>query len=99
MLFLFCGIGNPDSLIRDLEQQGHRIVNKIIFTDHHKFTVADEKCILDEFLKTGDSLLVCTAKDYVKLTSDELKKRAKVLTHSIEIEHKGELLAQIRHSL
>lgn len=65
----FCGIGNPDSFYKSLEQEGFRIRKSLSFADHHAYSGADIRKI------TGhEGPYVTTEKDYVKLNDTALFK-------------------------
>ncbi len=63
----FCGLGNPDSFERSLEQAGYHVVDFIEFRDHHHYKTDDVKAIIERFDKSGVDFVVTTLKDMVKL--------------------------------
>lgn len=67
-LLLFCGIANPDSLLKYLnEKTGH--VKCIKFADHHPYSLTDLKKIQQEFgrIAAARKFLITTEKDAVRL--------------------------------
>lgn len=62
----FAGIARPDSLENVLASLGADITSFRSYPDHHRYTRADLKVLLDEAARTA-SLLVTTEKDGVKL--------------------------------
>ena len=65
--FLFSGIGNPGSLISQLEQEKFDIAGHRSFRDHHKYSKADLDEIEEDANACGAGALLTTAKDAVKL--------------------------------
>jgi len=65
----FCGIGNPDAFVTDLESQGVEVAAFRPFRDHHSFT-ADDWSALVEMATAHDACLLTTEKDLVRLTPD-----------------------------
>jgi tetraacyldisaccharide 4'-kinase len=65
----FCGIGNPESFFRVLEDAGFTVVKRFIFRDHHHFSKKDLA-----MLKGCGLPLVTTEKDAARLgrTSSDL---------------------------
>ena len=104
-LMVFCAIGSPHAFLRDLELQGFRVRHKNIFKDHHSFSILEQRDLLDrqKELQTKYPLIkiVCTEKDLVKITNDELRKRVHVVGHCMQMnpQEKEDMIAQIRKSL
>ncbi|MCZ0738558.1 tetraacyldisaccharide 4'-kinase, partial [Phreatobacter sp. AB_2022a] len=63
----FCGIGRPAKFVETLGAAGARNAVLRPFPDHHAYTEADARQLLDEAARTGLAL-VTTEKDRVKLT-------------------------------
>lgn len=68
----FAGIGQPDSFIRLLRQEGINIQGLIRFPDHKSYSTKDLVKIKDKSKSNGTRYLVCTVKDMVKITSEML---------------------------
>jgi tetraacyldisaccharide 4'-kinase len=64
----FCGIGNPESFRRTLQDAGARITGFRTFPDHHAYNAADVEDLRGWAGKEAkDCLVVTTQKDLVKL--------------------------------
>jgi tetraacyldisaccharide 4'-kinase len=104
LVWVFCGLAHPQSLIDDLKIQGYQIAHQQFYPDHYAYSEAEQLRILTNFrraLKSNDKLkLVCTQKDFVKLTNEELKTYVNLTEHSFEMptDQKEDLLAKIRKS-
>ena len=84
-LAAFCGIGNPAAFRHSLVAAGGNVVSWREFPDHHPYDAAD-RAELDRAVAASDAeLVVCTAKDLVKLPVDELGGRP-LWALAIEIE-------------
>lgn len=77
----FCGIGNPQGFRHTLESCGYDVVQLRTFPDHHKYTaddVAELQCWIKGSQRGGlpaddrADAVVCTNKDLVKLSVDQL---------------------------
>lgn len=62
------GIANPNLLYKELEQNGLKI-EKMKFSDHHSFSMADVQKIVGRFMEinTKDKVIICTEKDAIRL--------------------------------
>jgi tetraacyldisaccharide 4'-kinase len=65
--FAFCGIGNPDAFLLDLQRWGIAITGHRAFRDHHRYTPAEIAQLEDAALKLGAKALVTTEKDFYNL--------------------------------
>jgi tetraacyldisaccharide 4'-kinase len=63
-LVAIAGLGNNDYFFAQLEALGLRLKARFAFGDHHRYTLSDLERLQP---KTPDTLLLTTAKDYVKL--------------------------------
>jgi tetraacyldisaccharide 4'-kinase len=72
----FCGIGNPESLRRTLEQLGAEIRDFRSYPDHHPYTREDVEA-LNRWAETlpPEALVLTTQKDWVKLRLPDLAQR------------------------
>jgi tetraacyldisaccharide 4'-kinase len=61
------GIARPERFFRDASDAGLRIVEKMVFADHHPFTAADRDRITAIASRTGADLVLTTEKDAVRL--------------------------------
>lgn len=60
------GIANPHRFARTLESLGAAVVSTSYFADHHAYSPAERQALIER-ARTGELLLVTTAKDAVKL--------------------------------
>jgi tetraacyldisaccharide 4'-kinase len=68
-LMAFSAIGNPESFIRSLEQEGAQVVSERHFRDHHVYSREDMRALYDQRAACGADFLVCTEKDIYNLPS------------------------------
>jgi tetraacyldisaccharide 4'-kinase len=66
---VFCGIGNPHLFINGLKSLGLTIVKNEMLSDHQKLPNGAD--FFQSCKTLGAELIVCTEKDFVKLTSEE----------------------------
>jgi tetraacyldisaccharide 4'-kinase len=98
--FAFCGIGNPDAFIRDLQAWGTPPQNQLFFPDHHRYTPADVAHIQQAAKKVGATTLLTTEKDSWNLTNlkfPELPVYVAVI--DLQIARESELLATVEQLL
>ena len=65
-VFAFAGIGRPEKFVASLEDSGANITGTCFFDDHHPYA---EDEIVQLKMVAGDSALVTTEKDFVRLTT------------------------------
>ncbi len=65
--FGLCGIGDPDSFEQTLADHRWNLVGFQRFPDHHRFSGSDLQAVALRGQRSGASVLVCTAKDAVKI--------------------------------
>jgi tetraacyldisaccharide 4'-kinase len=65
----FCGIGNPASFRRTLEDLGCRVTAFRAFPDHHHYSRSDVVDLIDWVQSHSAEMVVTTQKDLVKLRS------------------------------
>jgi len=63
----FCGIGNPESFWRALEEVGFKLLDRRAFPDHFAYEPADAEKLASWGGQTGVTALLCTCKDLVKV--------------------------------
>lgn len=80
----FCGIGNPENFLTDLEAQGVQVAAFRPFRDHHPFTAEDWEALV-ELASAHDATLLTTEKDLVRLTPD-LRETARADVAAMRIE-------------
>jgi tetraacyldisaccharide 4'-kinase len=74
-VFAFAGIGRPEKFVASLEETGAHVIGSCFFADHHPYT--DDE-ILELKAVAGDTALVTTEKDFVRL-STKVRENIKVL--------------------
>jgi len=86
---LLCAIAHPESFVKSAQMLGIAYQKQLTFPDHHSFT--DDKSLA--LLKADDSdYLLCTAKDFVKLSQDF---RDKLLLLTMETYLQQDLIEEI----
>lgn len=63
----FCAVGNPTSFFAHVAKDGHEVVSKESFRDHHVYTQMDIDELIRNARSCGAQSMVTTAKDAVKL--------------------------------
>ena len=71
--FLFSGIGNHQTLVSMLKNNGLKIIKDIEFPDHYEYTKTDINNILIE-AKNLECQIITTEKDYFRLRNNDLNK-------------------------
>ncbi|MFC1743578.1 tetraacyldisaccharide 4'-kinase [Candidatus Riflebacteria bacterium] len=93
-VFFFCGLGNPQPLLKLLKNVSASFEGKI-FSDHFQYTAADEESLLD--LSEG-LFTITTGKDRVKLGNSKLLEKVWVLKSEIQAdEFLSWLQKKLRH--
>lgn len=99
----FCGIARPERFFAGLEASGMELAARIIFADHHSYSVGDVERLLAEMRKRGAVACVTTEKDRVRLAG-MAKTLAKGLSLStaglrVEIEDEDAVLSWLQAQL
>ena len=63
----FCGLGNPESFYRSLQETGCDVAGFMKFKDHHRYDSDDIRRILNNHIAGKSDHIVTTLKDAVKL--------------------------------
>ena len=67
-VFLFSGIGRPEAFTRSVEMAtGIKILEHLVFSDHHVYTQADLTGVEEKALQLGATVIITTEKDAVKI--------------------------------
>jgi tetraacyldisaccharide 4'-kinase len=66
---MFCGIAHPDRFKKTLEDEGAQVLTELWLPDHDKPKDKVLQKFAQESIEKGCELLVCTEKDWVKLTN------------------------------
>ena len=98
--FAFCGIGNPEAFVRDLQRWGVAPAGHMFFADHHRYTFEDVQAIDQAAKGVGAKGLLTTEKDFCNLTSVALP-ALPVYVSIIDLKIDGEItfLSAIDHLL
>jgi len=62
-VFVFCGIGNPDAFLTDVDRWGNHIVGRAIYRDHQAYNAHDLRRLEDFAKSAGARALLTTEKD------------------------------------
>ena len=93
-LLAIAGIGNPQNFFQLVEKNNLKIVKKIIFPDHYKFSKTEIKNILKE-AKERKLQIIMTEKDYFKIQDYKINK-IEYLKVSLRIKSQKKLIAKIK---
>lgn len=96
-VFAFAGIARPERFFDMLAQEGATVVAKESYADHHRFSAKEYTHLLESAAK-ADAQLVCTAKDFVRL-SPEFKEHVTGLDITLSIPEEAALQEQLQHYL
>ena len=94
---IYSGIGNPHGFAKILKQNKVKIVDKIIFPDHHSYSNQDFNFILNK-AKQNNAEIITTEKDYVKVPK-ELKKKINFLKVNLIIHNEKKLIKFLKLNL
>lgn len=94
---IYSGIGNPHSFAKILKQNKVKIIDKIIFPDHHSYSNQDFNFILNK-AKQNNAEIITTEKDYVKVPK-ELQKKIKFLRVNLIIHNEKKLIKFLKLNL
>ncbi len=62
-VFVFCGIGNPDAFLADVDRWGNVVAGRAVYRDHHSYNATDIRRLDDSAKKSGARALLTTEKD------------------------------------
>jgi tetraacyldisaccharide 4'-kinase len=95
----FCGLGNPQSFWRSLDQLGVTPVETFDYGDHHRYTPVEIRRLARYAIGLGVDALITTAKDAVNLPPEfvEIVQPLRVywLEIGVEIKGRAELMEMI----
>ena len=94
---IYSGIGNPYSFNKILKQNKIKIIDNIIFPDHHSYSNNDFKYILDK-AKQKNAEIITTEKDYVKVPK-KLQKKIKFIKVNLIINNEKKLIKFLKLNL
>jgi tetraacyldisaccharide 4'-kinase len=87
--FAFCGIGNPEAFVRDLQRWGIMPAGHMFFADHHRYTLEDVRAIEQAAARVDAKSLLTTEKDSWNLKDVRLS-ALPVFVSIIDLEISGE---------
>jgi len=93
--FVFCGIGWPERLVKDVAGRGVTVVEKRFFRDHHSFTESDLKEVAEAASAAGATAVVTTAKDAIRIQAWPFPLPLLVLSARLDIEGLPTVLKRI----
>lgn len=100
-VYAFCGIGNPDSLVKTLESIGANVVRSRFYPDHHRYTPLEVNQLTAEAKEFMADAMVTTEKDGRRLNADDFELTLAVVKVDLEIvkgeEHVDEILTRLIH--
>ena len=96
-IIAFAGIGRPEKFYTSLRELGFKLLKTIDFPDHHQYTMAELKKLINEAQKK-DAVLFTTAKDFVKIPP-QIQKHFHVLEIEISWENEESLKAFLHQNL
>ena len=73
-IFVFCGIGNPDSFVQTVKECGLNIIGKRLFQDHQKYNSKVLRDLSIQVYNCNCKAIVTTEKDAVKIPYNFMKK-------------------------
>ena len=85
-LLAFAGIGNPNNFFNLLEKNNLRVVKKISFPDHYKYSLKELNNLVN-FSKINNLKIVTTEKDYFRIQHHKIS-QIEFLSVKLEIESK-----------
>ncbi len=63
----FCGLARPAGFFASLNELNIELMERVAFADHHPYSPSDMAAICQKALSSGASLLITSAKDWVKV--------------------------------
>ena len=88
-IFAFCGIGRPESFMKQLSALSGVMVGQKIFPDHHAYTGDDLTEIQKQATAVGADVLLTTEKDWVKIAPLAMKCELPVWRVDLAIDFAG----------
>ena len=95
--FLFSGIGDHSSFRELIEKNNLKILDEIIFPDHHNYSISDIQKIVNQAKKINANIIT-TEKDYVKIPK-YLKKKIGVVMIDLKINKQKLLINFIKKKM
>jgi tetraacyldisaccharide 4'-kinase len=95
----FCGIGNPDAFFDDLGRWHVPLVEKKVFSDHHKYSLREVEQLQSRAQASGALGLVTTEKDAENLPPANLRLSIWIAVIDFVFTAESELLAAVDRKL
>ncbi len=95
-LLAIAGIGNPENFFNLIEEHNLKIKKKLVFPDHHEFTINEINKILDNANRENLQIIM-TEKDYYKINKFKIN-RFEYLKVSLEVENKEKFISLIEEA-
>ena len=83
-IIAFCGLGYPNKFRRTLNELDYNIIDFLVFSDHHPYTITEIQKLIN-IAKVNKATLVTTMKDYVKIP-DLFKQEIKTIEIKLKLE-------------
>ena len=81
----FCGLGYPNKFKKTLKECNYNIIDFLIFSDHHPYTITEIQKLIN-IAKNNNATLITTTKDYVKIP-DIFKQEIKTIPIKLTLEN------------
>ena len=81
----FCGLGYPSKFKITLQECDYNIIDFLIFSDHHPYTITEIQKLVN-IAKNNNATLITTTKDYVKIP-DVFKSEIKTIEIKLNLEN------------
>lgn len=96
----FCGLGYPNKFKNTLKECNYNIVDFLIFSDHHPYTITEIQKLIN-IAKNNNATLITTTKDYVKIPNI-FKQEIKTIQIKLKLENdtfKEHLINSIKNNI
>lgn len=95
----FCGVGNPRAFFEQLRKEGFDLRHTRSFPDHHAYTHREVDSLAREAERAGALSLLTTAKDAVKLRSQEFPLPCYVVEIELEFDDEDLLRRLVKDAI
>ena len=92
----FCGVGNPPSFLKQVNNAGLEVSFSRAFPDHYRYSQADIDALINQAQASGAKALITTAKDATKLGTLDIAIPCYVLAIRISIDDDARLIEMIK---
>jgi len=90
----FAGIGNPKNFFSLLKDNKINLIEKISFSDHHKYSEKELENLFNK-MKENNAILLTTEKDYFRI-NESYRKNILCLKIKVEIENREQFIEEIK---